>query len=184
MNNNKNQYRQEDKEEIGKTSDVSTKDEKITTVMKRKQKNKWENARKLGCDDDVHRGWNDAHFHSRLCVKYLELLKISLKVCFIKVGGKLSHHYFHYKDICLHFRDSRTLIICAHSLRQFICLQHTNKFRSENLWVKLLYAQFKHRFVCMHFMHTPIAPYYTASKTESCIFFLRGRSVESYIWSS
>lgn len=117
-------------------------------------------------------------------MKYLELLKISLKVCFIKVGGKLSHHYFQYKDICLHFRDSRTLIICAHSLRQFICLQHTNKFRSENLWVKLLYAQFKHRFVCMHFMHTPIAPYYTASKTESCIFFLRGRSVESYIWTS
>lgn len=54
--NNKNQYRQEDKEEIGKTSDVSTKDERITTVMKRKQKNKWENAKKLGCDDDIHRG--------------------------------------------------------------------------------------------------------------------------------
>lgn len=38
MNNNKNQYRQENKKEIGKTSNVSTKDEK----KKKKQVRKYQ----------------------------------------------------------------------------------------------------------------------------------------------
>lgn len=170
MNNNKNQYRQENKEEIGKTSNVSTKDERITTVMKRKQKNKWENAKKLVCDDDIHRGWNDAHFHSRLCVKYLELLKISLKVCFIKVGGKLSHHYFQYKFVYISETAGLWLFVLTVWGSSFVCSTQTNSGKKICEWNFCTHSLSTDLFVCNLCIH-PLPPTIQHPKLKAAYFF-------------